>query len=300
MVSAMLFLVALLMMLAAVLSVLRARRLEQVARVNQRLAEVAFLTPDTPLRRPTVNPLLEELDRWLKRVGLNVSPAIALLVLAAAVAVGVLLWQQLNPLVALAWWALSIVLTVLVPQVRYRQRVNKIISQIPLFIDQVVRGLVTGRNLEGAIKLAAEDLQMPLRELIMKAQKNVELGADLGDALKDVAHFHDIKELHLLALTIHSSRVYGGSPRDMLESIVNLIRQREQAQEELRAMTGETRVTAWVLGATPGLLVAYILWQSPAYMMSMWHDSTGQTILVAGAVMQALGVLVMWRMIKSL
>ncbi len=300
MVSAMLFLVALLMMLAAVLSVLRARRLEQVARVNQRLAEVAFLTPDTPLRRPTVNPLLEELDRWLKRVGLNVSPAIALLVLAAAVAAGVLLWQQLNPLVALAWWALSIVVTVLVPQVRYRQRVNKIISQIPLFIDQVVRGLVTGRNLEGAIKLAAEDLQMPLRELIMKAQKNVELGADLGDALKDVAHFHDIKELHLLALTIHSSRVYGGSPRDMLESIVNLIRQREQAQEELRAMTGETRVTAWVLGATPGLLVAYILWQSPAYMMGMWHDSTGQTILVAGAVMQALGVLVMWRMIKSL
>jgi len=300
MVSAMLFLVALLMMLAAVLSVLRARRLDQVARVNQRLAEVAFLTPDTPLRRPAVNPLLEELDRWLKRVGLNVSPAIALLVLAAAVALGVLLWQQLNPLVALAWWALSIVLTVLVPQVRYRQRVNKIISQIPLFIDQVVRGLVTGRNLEGAIKLAAEDLQMPLRELIMKAQKNVELGADLGDALKEVAHFHDIKELHLLALTIHSSRVYGGSPRDMLESIVNLIRQREQAQEELRAMTGETRVTAWVLGATPGLLVAYILWQSPDYMMSMWHDSTGQTILVAGAVMQALGVLVMWRMIKSL
>jgi len=300
MVSAMLFLVALLMLLAAVLSVLRARRLEQVARVNQRLAEVAFLTPDTPLHRTQVNPLLEELDRWLKRVGLNVTPAIALLVLAGAVTAGVMLWRHLNPLVALAWWALSIVLTVLVPQVRYRQRVNKIISQIPLFIDQVVRGLVTGRNLEGAIKLAAEDLQMPLRELIMKAQKNVELGADLGDALKDVAHFHDIKELHLLALTIHSSRVYGGSPRDMLESIVNLIRQREQAQEELRAMTGETRVTAWVLGATPGLLVAYILWQSPDYMMNMWHDSTGQTILAAGAVMQALGVLVMWRMIKSL
>lgn len=300
MVSAMLFLVALLMMLAAVLSVLRARRLEQVARVNQRLAEVAFLTPDAPLRRTRANPLLEELDRWLKRVGLNIPPSVALLVLAGGMAIGVMLWQHLNPLVALAWWSLSTVLTVLVPQVRYRQRVDKIISQIPLFIDQVVRGLVTGRNLEGAIKLAAEELQMPLRELVMKAQKNVELGADLGDALKEIAHFHDIKELHLLALTIHSSRVYGGSPRDMLESIVNLIRQREQAQEELRAMTGETRVTAWVLGATPGLLVAYILWRSPDYMMSMWNDSTGQTILVAGAVMQALGVLVMWRMIKSL
>jgi len=300
MVSVALFLVALLMMLAAVLSVLRARRQEQVARVNQRLAKVAFLTTDQPLRRPRELPILSDIDLWLKRVGIQVSPALALLVLAGTLFIGVLLWQHLNPLAALIWWVLAGILTVLVPQVRYQQKVAKIIGQIPLFIDQVVRGLVTGRNLEGAIKLAAEDLQMPLRELILKAQKNVELGADLGDALKEVAQFHDIKELHLLAMTIHSSRVYGGSPRDMLESIVNLIRQREQAQNELRAMTGETRVTAWVLGAVPGLLVSYILWQSPDYMMSMWHDATGQVILMAGAVMQVLGVLVMWRMIKSL
>ena len=136
--------------------------------------------------------------------------------------------------------------------------------------------------------------------MVVRAQQNVELGVDLGDAFREAAQFYDIKELHLLALTIHSSRVYGGSPREMLESIVSMIRQRQQAQEELKAMTGETRVTAWVLGLTPGVLVAYMLWQNPKYMMTMWDSSSGQAVLVVAAGLQALGALVMWRMIKSL
>ena len=56
----------------------------------------------------------------------------------------------------------------------------------------------------------------------------------------------------------------------------------------------------WVLGLTPGVLVSYMLWQNPKYMMTMWESSTGQGVLVVAAGLQALGALVMWRMIKSL
>jgi Flp pilus assembly protein TadB len=35
-------------------------------------------------------------------------------------------------------------------------------------------------------------------------------------------------------------------------------------------------------------------------MMTMWDSSTGQVVLVVAAGLQALGALVMWRMIKSL
>jgi tight adherence protein B len=173
------------------------------------------------------------------------------------------------------------------------------IGQVPLFIDQIIRGLATGRNVEGAIKLAAEDLQEPLRDLIMRAQRNVELGDDLGDALRDAANFHDIKELHMLALAIHTSRVYGGSPREMLESIVNLIRQREQMQRELRAMTGETRFSAWVLGAVPTVMVGYILAVNPHYILGMWNDASGRGILLTAISLQVLGGLLLWRMVKS-
>lgn len=300
MVSAIFFLVAILMMLAAVLSVLRARRQEQIARVNERLMAVAFLPREAlgnPLQQSSLH---DRLVLWLRRVGIHLSPAMALLVLASAVLIGVALGQAFGTLMALAWWGVAGVVIVLVPQIRYRQKVGKIIEQIPLFIDQVVRGLVTGRNVEGAIKLATEDLQEPLLSLISRAHKNVELGADLGDALKEAAQFHDIKELHMVALAIHGSRVYGGSPREMLESVVNLIRQREQMQRELRAMTGETRVTAWVLGSLPTLLLGYMFWVSPDYIGAMWNSELGRVIMIIAGTMQAIGALVMWRMIKSL
>ncbi len=300
MVSAIFFLVAILMMLAAVLSVLRARRQEQIARINERLMAVAFLPREALVNPIKKGSLYDQLGLWLHRVGIHLSPAMALVVLASAALIGVALGQAFGTLMALAWWLVAGTVIVLVPQIRYRQKVGKIIEQIPLFIDQVVRGLVTGRNVEGAIKLATEDLQEPLLSLIARAHKNVELGADLGDALKEAAQFHDIKELHMVALAIHGSRVYGGSPREMLESVVNLIRQREQMRRELRAMTGETRVTAWVLGSLPTLLLAYMFWTSPDYIGAMWNDDMGRVIMVVAGTMQAAGALIMWRMIKSL
>ncbi len=300
MISALFFLIALLMLLGAVLSMIRAQRQEQIAKVHQRLAAVAFLPQESSKPNAQLGTLTAALDLWLKRVGLNLSPNMALIMLAGVVLMGVMLWQHLGALVGIGWYTLAAVVIVLVPQVRYRQKVNRLVEQIPLFIDQVVRGLVTGRNIEGAIKMATEDLREPLRGVVVRAQQNVELGVDLGDAFREAAHFYDIKELHLLALTIHSSRVYGGSPREMLESIVSMIRQRQQAQEELKALTGETRVTAWVLGMTPGTLAAYMLWQNPKYMMTMWENSTGQVVLMVAGGLQALGALVMWRMIKSL
>ncbi|MFT3857972.1 MAG: type II secretion system F family protein [Aquabacterium sp.] len=299
--SLVLFFVAIMLMLAAVLSVLRARRVDQIQKVNERLEAIAFLSdkPVAGVPAGLENEAEQLLTRWLGRVGFKMSAGTALVALVALVMVGVLIFKTWGLLAAMAWWGLASLVSVLIPQVIYRQKVNKLVSQIPLFIDQVIRAMVTGRNVEGAVKLATEDTKEPLREIIVRAQNNVELGADLGDALRDAAEFHDIKELHMLALAVHTSRVYGGSPRDMLESIVNLIRQREQMQRELRALTGETRISAWVLGLLPTFIAGYMWWVNPDYIAAMWRDPSGQNILITSLTLQALGGLVLWRMVKS-
>jgi tight adherence protein B len=244
--------------------------------------------------------MLAPVEGWLARVGLRIEPGQALALAVAGLLSTVVIWQVFFPLAGLIWAVLVATFAVLIPQVRYQKRVNEMVAQIPLFIDQVIRGLVTGRNVEGAIQLAMEDLKMPLREVIERAHKNVELGADLGEALRDMATFHDVRELHMLALAIQTSRTYGGSPREMLESVVNLIRQREQMQRELRAMTGETRVTAWVLGALPTVIAGFMVYANPTYIGTMWNDASGRTVLTVAGGFQALGVLILWRMVKSI
>lgn len=295
-----LFFIALLMMLAAVLTVLRARRLEQIAKVTQRLEAVAFLSSEAGGDLGAEGRLLDALEKWLSRVGLQVKPSVALAALLAILISGFLVLSTWGKLAGALWWGISSVVFVFIPQVRYKQKVNRLVDQIPLFIDQVIRGLVTGRNIEGAIRLACEDVQEPLASLMERVHRNTTLGADLGDAMRDAANFYDVRELHMLALAIHTSRVYGGSPREMLESVVSLIRQREQMRRELRAMTGETRVTAWVLGLMPLGVAGFMVSSSPDFIVNMWHDESGRMVLMLSAGLQAVGGLVLWRMIKSI
>jgi tight adherence protein B len=295
----MLSMVAMLMLLGAVLSILRARRLDHEVKVKERLQSFSFV-PDDAYKPHVADGFKGHLEIWLARVGLKIEPGAALTVMGVGALASWLVWHLVFPLAGIACAVLVLTVAVVVPQVRYQQKINALVAQIPLFIDQVIRGLVTGRNVEGAIKLAMEDLRDPLREVIERANKNVELGADLGDALRDAAAFYNVKELHMLALAIQTSRTYGGSPREMLESVVNLIRQREQMQRELRAMTGETRVTAWVLGTLPVFTAVYMMLVNPNYIATMWQDEGGRMVMMTAAGFQTMGALLLWRMIKSI
>jgi tight adherence protein B len=299
MVSLLLYLIAMMLMVIALMVHEQGKRKAHEERVRLRLEQLAFGQAGAWQQPQEEHGLQRALGNWLHRVGLNISPTMSLLVAACVLLMGWVCWQLWGPLAGLSLWFMSSLGAIIVPQVRYRLKVQTMVSQLPLFIDQVVRGLVTGRNVEGAIKLALETTPEPLKAVVDRANRQVELGADLGGALREAASFYDVRELHLLALAVNTSRVYGGSPRDMLESIVSVIRQREQMKAELNAMTGETRVSAWVLGLLPVMLGIYMVWSNPHYIGEMWGNAAGRNVLIGALTWQGLGGLMLWRMVKS-
>ena len=181
-----------------------------------------------------------------------------------------------------------------------KKRMELILVQLPLFLDQVLRGLGTGRSMEGALSLAAEETPDPLKEIIDRVLRANELGADLGKVFQETADFYQINELYLLALAIRINRTYGSSVRELLQNVVKMINEREAARRELRALTGETRVTAWVLGMLPPGMAAYIMVMNPKYLENMWQDPSGQIMLIVAVALQLAGALTLWRMIKSI
>lgn len=181
-----------------------------------------------------------------------------------------------------------------------KARINLILIQLPLFLDQVLRAISTGRSLESALVLASEETPDPLKEVIGRVLRTHELGADLGEAIQEVADIYQINELYLLAMAIRINRVYGCSVRDLLQNIIKMIHDRDIARRELRALTGETRFTAWVLALIPPSMVMYIMMKTPSYLENMWEDPSGKIALIIAAALQLSGVFVIWRMIKSI
>ena len=65
----------------------------------------------------------------------------------------------------------------------------------------------------------------------------------------------------------------------------------------MRAVSAHGRMTGWVLGLLPTALAGIIGVVSPGYMTPLFHDPIGKIVIVIALCMQAVGVLIMRRII---
>ena len=183
---------------------------------------------------------------------------------------------------------------------RYQRRLKRMIEQLPTLLDHAVRSLKSGRTLADAVLGAINVAEDPLKNALGRVQRSVQLGVSLPDAASDFAELYDKDELRLFALGLKVNHRYGGNASELLENLIKLIREREQAARQLSAMTGETRVTALVLALLPVTVAGYFLISNPKYLLSMWNDGSGQWMLVSALLLQVFGCLALWRMLRSL
>ncbi|MCM8739857.1 type II secretion system F family protein [Pseudomonas koreensis] len=208
---------------------------------------------------------------------------------------------------ALAGWGGLLVLLLLPPLMlrlyvswRYQRRLRRMIEQLPQLLDHTVRSLKSGRTLADAVLGGIEASEDPLKNAMGRVQRNVQLGVSLPDAVSDLAELYERDEFRLFALGLKVNHRYGGNASELLENLIKMIRERDQAARQLRAMTGETRLTAWVLGLLPIAMAGYFLMANPIYLVAMWHDPSGQRMLATAFGMQVIGSLLLWRMLRSL
>jgi tight adherence protein B len=84
-----------------------------------------------------------------------------------------------------------------------------------------------------------------------------------------------------------------------LRSVVSTVRQRERTRREFKALTGETRISAWVLGLLPTLIIVYCALVNPEYQAQMRADPAGRVMMAIAAALQVCGSLLLWRMVRS-
>ncbi|WP_350647017.1 type II secretion system F family protein [Pseudomonas sp. HY13-MNA-CIBAN-0226] len=207
---------------------------------------------------------------------------------------------------AVASWAGFLLLLVVPPLAlrvyvswRYRRRIHRIVEQLPQMLDHTVRSLKSGRTLADAVMGSIDASEDPLKTAMGRVQRNVQLGVNLPDAVNDFAELYEQDELRMFALGLKVNHRYGGNASELLENLIKLIRERDQGARQLRALTGETRMTAWVLGSLPLILVSYFMMSNPGYMLGMWNDEGGRQMLIIAVCLQVTGCLALWRMLRS-
>jgi tight adherence protein B len=175
----------------------------------------------------------------------------------------------------------------------------KIVEQLPAYLEAVMRVLAAGNTLEEAIASAARETQDPLRSLFVSVGRQVRLGAAVDTVLAEAAAIHQIRDLRVLALAANINRKYGGTLRNVFRSLIQAIRMREAASRELRALTAETRFSAFVLAAIPIAVSVFIFFRNRAYYADILASSSGKWVLMTAVALQLAGMLVIWRMMQA-
>lgn len=240
------------------------------------------------------------LQRELLRSGLSL-PAWLVVLLAA-------LWLLV---VALGWllggW-LVLLLMLLIPPVVLRlymlwqggRRLQRMIEQMPGLLDHTVRSLKSGRTLGDGMLLSMQSVPEPLHGAMERTRNSVQRGMPLAEAIADFAELYEREEFHILAMGVAVNQRYGGNASELLTNLISLIRDRERAARQLRAMTGETRISAIVLGCMPVAMAGYLFLSNPQMLLGMWEQPGGRMVLLVAFGFQVVGTWLLWRMMRSI
>ena len=171
-------------------------------------------------------------------------------------------------------------------------------AAIPDTLQLMSGSLAAGLSLAQAADTVTREGAEPVAGEFRRALVETRLGVPLEDALEGVAERFDSDDLHWTVMAIRIQREVGGNLAELLDTVAATMREREYVRRQVSALSAEGRVSAWVLGALPGLFLVYLLVANRDYVMPLFTDPRGLVLLVGGTLWLAVGVFWMSRLVK--
>jgi len=178
------------------------------------------------------------------------------------------------------------------------RRTNKFINKFPDGIELLVRGLRSGLPVTETLGIVSTEIPGPVGYEFKQIIDRIKVGKTMEDALQDTADKLGIAEFNFFTITLAIQRETGGNLAETLSNLANVLRQRAQMKLKIKAMSSESKASAYIVGSLPFLVFGAIMFINPGYMSKFFEDDR---LIVAGlgaGVWMGIGVWMMSKMIN--
>jgi tight adherence protein B len=179
-----------------------------------------------------------------------------------------------------------------------KRRTKKYLAAFPDAADIIVRGIKSGLPVHECLKIIAKEAPEPLGSEFRRIVENVGMGMTLEQALEKSYERMPLPELRFFAIVHGIQQKTGGNLAEALGNLSSVLRARKMMREKIKAMSGEATASATIIGALPPAVILLISITTPSYMAVLFTDKRGHLILLMGALLMAVGIWVMRRMIN--
>ena len=239
------------------------------------------------------------LSLMLERARIPLKPAEYVIVVACGGIVGGILVGLMTSAVVLGIAAAlgAVAIGALLPKVMIGKRRRAFEAQLPEALSLIASSLSAGHTFLRAMQMMTEEAENPLAEEFARVVYETRLGDPVVDALDRLAVRLQVEDLRWVVQAIRIQQTVGGKLADMLHTLADFIRSREEVRREVKVLTAEGRFSAWVLGALPVGLLFAIQVMNPGYA-APFYKGWGLAILIGTGLSIATGVAVILRMVK--
>jgi tight adherence protein B len=163
----------------------------------------------------------------------------------------------------------------------------------------ITNALRAGHSLQSALSLVSLEFKDPIGTEFSQLTNDINLGIPMKDALERMANtMESVTDLRLFTTAVMINREAGGNLAEVLEKLGYTIRDRFKFKGHLKAITGQSRLTGYVIGLMPlflGLIFSVI---SPGYTDPLFDTVLGLILLVAAIGMEILGMFIIGKIVN--
>ena len=129
------------------------------------------------------------------------------------------------------------------------------------FTILIANTLRAGIALPSAIEMAIQTIEGPIREEFNVVLREHRLGVDLVESIERLNKRIKCENLQLFSATICVTMRTGGSMADVLDHVIETIRQRSAFQDKLKTMISQSEFEALLISCSPfvAFIILYIL-----------------------------------------
>ena len=223
----------------------------------------------------------------------------------AQIVVGTAVATLIAAVILLSIWGPLLLAAVVVPiGVRglIKRKLNKIrdefVSQLPDNLQVLASALRAGHSFTGAFAVVAADAPEPARREFQRVVADEQLGVPLEESLREVARRMDNGDVEQVALLAELQREAGGNMAEVLDTVVETIRDRFDLRRLVKTLTAQGRMARWVLSLLPLFLLVVISLLNPTYMEPLFASTFGRVALLFATGMVVAGSFVIKRIVN--
>ena len=243
---------------------------------------------------------LGALDNLLLQAGVQWSVAQFLGCSLVMLVAGVVAVRVLDMPVLAAWGGVALSMAVpwiLLMRTR-RERLSKLEEQLPEAADFLGRALRAGHSFANVMQMVGEEMPEPIAGEFKFAYEEINYGVPMNEALHNLAVRVPLTDLRYLVIAVLIQRESGGNLAEVLGNISRLIRARLKLLGQVRVMSAEGRMSAWILGILPLAVLLLMSVLNPAYIRVLWTDPIGVRLMWYSGAVAVGGILWMRKLIR--